>query len=307
MYLLLLDLLAAWLLDWLLGDPRWLPHPVNALGRLIGFLDRRWHPGPAARPARTFRAGLVLTAVVLAAAVGVTAGLLSIAGLVHPVLFHLFNVYLLYAALAGRCMDREARKVLALLPGEPGAGPGRDLEPARRALSMLVSRDTTRLDQTAIVRATVETVAENTVDGVLSPLLWMGVGLALSLVSAPHAGPGGPALVPLAWLPAALAWGFKAASTMDSRIGYRNARYRFFGRAAARSDDALNFLPARLSLFLLPLAAACLRLDARASWRLAWRDRRKHASPNSAHPEAAVAGALGIRLGGPAVYGGRVE
>ncbi len=294
MIFLVLDVVAAWLLDCLLGDPHGLPHPVNAIGRLIGFLDRRWHPGPAATPIRAFSAGLALAVVVILLTAGLAMGLVMVASLIHPVVMHLVVVYLLYAALAGRCLELEARKVLqALRKSDAG------IDPARQALSMLVSRDTRALDEAAIVRATVETVAENTVDGVLAPLFWIFVGLSLGSII-------GGSLGPLV-LAVGLVWAFKAASTMDSRIAYQTERYRFFGRAAARIDDAFNFVPARLSLILLSEAALFCRLDWKAAWRLGRRDRLKHASPNSAHPESAVAGALGIRLGGPAIYHGKLE
>jgi adenosylcobinamide-phosphate synthase len=251
------------LLDLALGDPRWLPHPVRLIGRLIAILE-----GPARRRLRDARLAGTLTAltVIMAAALA-TALLIAIAGWIHPLAGDAVSILLIYTTLAARDLARHSLDVYRAL----AAG---DLEEARRRVARIVGRDTERLTEEGVVRAAVESVAENSVDGVIAPLFFAALG--------------GPA--------AAMA--YKAASTLDSMIGYRNERYIDFGRAAAKIDDGLNYLPARLAAPLLAAAAAILGFRASAAWRIARRDGRKHLSPNAGIAEAAVAGALGIRLGG---------
>jgi adenosylcobinamide-phosphate synthase len=254
-------------LDAVLGDPHWLPHPVVAVGRLISALEKFLRP--RAKNLRRAGVALGLTVVLL------TGGAAWALSLIHPAV----QVYLLYAALAPRCMHSEARKVRRTL--ETGT-----LDEARAQLSMLVGRDTAALDAGHITKATVETVAENTTDGVISPLLWMLLGSLFG------------AAVPLAWA-------FKAASTLDSMVGYRNEKYIDFGRFSAKMDDVFNYIPARVTGVLMCLAAFFCRLDARNAWRILWRDHANHPSPNSAWAESAAAGALGLQLGGGAFYGGK--
>ena len=255
------------LLDALAGDPHWLPHPVVAIGKLIRLLEKVLR----ARCRSLRGAGVVLGVTVVAVSAAVAWGI----SLIHPVL----RIYLLYAALAPRCLADEARKVHRSL--RHGT-----LEDARRQVSMLVGRDTAALDAAGVTKATVETVAENTTDGAVSPLLFMLLGSLFG------------AAVPFAWA-------FKAASTLDSMVGYKNEKYLDLGRFSARLDDVLNWVPARVTGVLLCAAAWLCRLDARRAWRVLWRDHANHPSPNSAWSESAVAGALGIRLGGGAFYGGR--
>ncbi len=251
-------------LDLALGDPRWLPHPVRLMGRAALALE-----APARR---RFASARVAGAVTAAAVVGGTAAgawlLLAAAGWVAPWLADLAAVLLLYTTLAARDLEDHARAVLASL--EAG-----DLPKARARVGRLVGRDTADLDPAGVTRAAVESVAENTVDGVLAPLFFAFLG-----------GPVG-------------AMAYKAASTLDSTFGYKSERYLAFGWASARLDDLLNLVPARLSVPLLALAAWPQGLSARGALALGWRDGRNHASPNSGFPEAAVAGALGVQLGGP--------
>ncbi len=257
------QILIAILLDLALGDPRWLPHPVRLIGRLIGTLE-----GPARRAIPDARLAGTLTALtVIMAAVLATALLIEIAGWIHPLAGDAVSILLLYTTLAARDLASHSLDVYRAL----AAG---DLEEGRRRVARIVGRDTERLTEEGVVRAAVESVAENTVDGVIAPLFFAALG--------------GPA--------AAMA--YKAASTLDSMIGYRNERYIDFGRTAAKIDDGLNYLPARLAAPLLAAAAAILGFRASAAWRIARRDGRKHLSPNAGIAEAAVAGALGIRLGG---------
>jgi adenosylcobinamide-phosphate synthase len=261
-------LVVGFVLDQFLGDPpRW-PHPVRWLGRLITALE------PPLR--RTFPerlGGVVLLLLVTGTAGGATWGLLTLAGYVHPWARVAVAAVLTYWGLAARGLARETRAVLG--PCRKG-----DWAEARRRLAGIVGRDTQDLPPEEIYRACVETVAENTTDGVVAPLFFAAL-----------LGPVG-------------LWVFKAISTLDSMVGYRNERYRRFGWASARADDLANLLPARLTYLLIALAALLTQHDARAAVRVGWRDGRKHPSPNSAWGEAAMAGALGVRLGGPATYQG---
>jgi adenosylcobinamide-phosphate synthase len=263
-------LATAFAADLLLGDPRRLPHPVVGIGRLISGLERflydRVHPRRLG--------GLLLVALTLLVTGGLVWGLLTLAERLPPALGWLVAGWLAWTCLAVRELHRQSAVVVAHLT----AG---DLDSARQALSMIVGRDTRELNEQAILRACIETVAENSSDGIVAPLLFLGFG--------------GPLAGML----------FKAASTMDSMIGYRNERYREFGWAAARLDDLLNWLPARLTTLLLVVSSLPLGGKPRNAWQMARRDGRKHASPNAGLPEAAAAGALGVQLGGPASYFGR--
>lgn len=254
-------------LDAVLGDPHWLPHPVVAVGKLISALEKFLRP----RSKNLRRAGAALGLITVL----VTAGVAWALSLIHPAV----QIYLLYAALAPRCLHNEARKVQRTL--ETGT-----LEEARQQVSMLVGRDTAALDAEHITKATVETVAENTTDGVISPLLYMLLGSLLGIATP-------------------LVWAFKAASTLDSMVGYRNERYIDLGRFSARMDDVFNYIPARVTGVLLCAAAFFSRLNPRNAWRILWRDHANSPSPNSAWAEAATAGALGVQLGGGAFYGGQ--
>lgn len=266
-------LLLALTLDLVIGDPRRLPHPVQLIGLLISLFERllhRWR-----QPWISMAAGLAT--VLLAAAVPTIAVVLALS-LLPQSLAALLSVYLVFSFLALRSLDDHARRTAqALIRG--------DLESARSLLSRIVGRDCASLDQQGVMRALIETVSENLSDGLTAPLFWLAVG-------------GVPAMT-----------AYKCVNTLDSMIGYRNPRYLHFGKAAARLDDAANLLPARLTAMILLLAAAVLPgLSSRKGWRILLRDRRRHSSPNAGFPEAAAAGALGVRLGGPSFYAGkRVE
>jgi adenosylcobinamide-phosphate synthase len=263
-------ILGAFGLDLLLGDPRGWPHPVVWIGRLIERFELLW----TAWLGRSRGAGILLTLSTLLVAGGAAWGLLALAGAVHHWLQAAAGLWLAWTCLALRSLHRESLEVVRHL--EAG-----DLESARSALSYIVGRDTAGLDEAGILRAAIETVAENTSDGVVAPLFYLLLG--------------GPVFGIL----------FKAASTLDSMVGYNNERYREVGWASARLDDLLNLVPARLTGLFMALAALLLRLDGCGALRIMRRDGRKPASPNAGIPEAAVAGALGIALGGPAVYAGR--
>jgi len=260
---------AALLLDLLLGDPRGYPHPVRVMGWAIERLE-----GPLRRSFRPRLAGAVLWAVVTGSSFVAAQGLILLGATIHRWVGLGVHLLLLWTALALRDLDRESRDVHEALKDG-------DLPRARRMLSRIVGRDTDGLPRSEVIRAAVESVAENTVDGVLSPIFYALLG-------------GAP-----------LAMAFKAVSTLDSMVGHRDERYREFGTVSARADDLLNFLPARISACLIPVAALLLGMDWRESWRCILRDRKKSPSPNAGIPEAAFAGALGIALGGPLSYGGR--
>lgn len=256
------ELLAGVALDVVLGDPRWMPHPIAVFGWLVEQLEKFWRrTGIDERKAGfLFWFSAVIPAVAL---VWWTSRLWA----------PWINIYWIYSMLALRDLDMEAGRVIRAVRRK-------DLADARRMLARIVGRDTQHLDEPEVLRATIETVAENLNDAVVAPLFYLAIG-----------GPAGMAA-------------YKAINTLDSMVGYRNDRYRDFGWASARIDDAVNYLPARLSAVLLWLAALFLRYDPLRSYRVTVRDAWRQPSPNSGYPEAAMAGALGIRLGGLNYYGG---
>ncbi|HEY3591841.1 MAG TPA: adenosylcobinamide-phosphate synthase CbiB [Buttiauxella sp.] len=266
----------AWLLDFWLGDPPHWPHPVRWIGNLITITQRL-----VRRFCKSDRAlkigGGVLWLVVVGTTWGVSWGILHLASLVHPWLGWLVEVWMIYTVLAARCLSDAALDVYRAL--KEGT-----LAESREKLSWIVGRDTSQLERPQITRAVVETVAENSVDGVIAPLFFLLLG-------------GAP-----------LAMAYKAINTLDSMVGYKTEKYRAIGYVSARLDDVANFIPARLSWLLLSISAWFLGANPRKALLVGWRDRYQHSSPNCAWPEATVAGALGIRLGGPNNYfGERVE
>jgi adenosylcobinamide-phosphate synthase len=266
-------ILAAVILDLLIGDPRWFPHPVVYIGRLIEALEKALR-----RLVRNERlAGVLLLVMTVGITCGVGVVFLKGAYAVGPYLGLAVAVILSWSCIAARSLHRESRLVADTI----GQG---DLVKARRYLSNIVGRDTAELDEQEVWRATVETVAENTSDGVIAPLFYLCLG--------------GPVL----------AIAYKAVNTLDSMVGYRNERYKSLGWASARCDDLANFMPARLTGLLMVAVAPLFGFPLGNAWRIMRRDGRNHSSPNSGIPEAAVAGALGVRLGGASVYSGtRVE
>lgn len=306
-----MDVIIAYFIDLVAGDPYWLPHPVRFIGWLVkkyeGLLRRMIGDRPAAEAgtgsiaangagigetgrmdgrkdglekiAGRRRAGGILMLAVTATTFLAAFLILKIAWLLHPIAYHIVNIYLIYTALATKCLAVEAGKVHEALEM-------RDLAEARKRVGMLVGRETEHLDEGEITRAVIETTAENTVDGIVSPLFYAIIGTFFGL--------GAP-----------LAYAFKAISTLDSMVGYMNDKYIDFGRVSARTDDAANFIPARLSGLLIPFSALLCGLNMKKSFAIMKRDRRNHKSPNCAYPEAAFAGALGIRLGGTNIYFGR--
>lgn len=257
-------------IDLAAGDPRWFPHPVRLMGWVVSRLES---------PFRKLGLPLEFSGAMFAVClVGgcflATLALVSLAMSLHPLFGVILQIVIIYTCLAPRCLYDEAMKVRNFLAGG-------DIERARTHVGMLVSRDVRGLDETGVARAAVETVAENFVDGVLSPLFYAAILGA----------------------PGAVA--FKMASTLDSMVGYKNERYIRFGKASARMDDLLNWIPARLAIPVIALAAGIMFQTGRPTLKTARREGQNHRSPNAGRPEAAFAGALGIKLNGPNIYQGR--
>jgi adenosylcobinamide-phosphate synthase len=263
------QIMAAMALDAVIGDPRWLPHPVRAIGAFATAMERLTR-----RTIPSARAAGVLTAIVVVGAAGAAVVLLArAAAAIHPALGDAAAIVLLASTLAARDLAGHALAVFRAL--DRG-----DLPVARQKAALMVSRDTGALDEGETARAAVESVAENTVDGVAAPLLFAVLG-----------GPAGAMM-------------YKAVNTLDSMFGYKTERYLRFGWASARLDDAVNYVPARITAALVPVAAAIAGARPLGALRCLRRDGKKHPSPNSGLTEAAMAGALGVRLGGASSYFG---
>lgn len=271
--LLPVAVLIGFILDQVIGDPRSWPHPVVGIGKMIALLERKLNLGsPEARR----RNGVLLTFLIVGGSYLLTWVAVSVANTFHPILGLALSTYFIFTTLASKSLLEAGQSVL--VPLQKG-----DLSEARLRLSWLVSRDTTNLSEEEIARGTVETLAENFVDGILSPLFFAALG-------------GAP-----------LAMAFKAVSTLDSMVGYRNERYEEFGWFSARTDDWANYVPARLSVPILLLAGWLRGMPVGHAHRMWKRDASGHPSPNGGNPESVVAGLLGIRLGGINVYHGRTH
>lgn len=262
-------LLAGFALDLLLGDPQWLYHPVRVIGSYISWAEKKLRARGG-----NLRAGAVfLTASTILLTMAAAALLMRLSGLLGRAPHFIAMALLDWMGVSVTCMAKESRGVARAL--EDG------VEAGRAQVARIVGRDTQTLSEEEIIKATVETVAENTTDGVISPMLYAALG--------------GPVLL----------WGFKAASTLDSMVGYLDEKYRDVGWSSARTDDVLNFVPARLTALLMCLAAFLTGLDGKNAWRIVRRDHANHKSPNCAWSEAAAAGALHIQLGGTHDYFGK--
>jgi adenosylcobinamide-phosphate synthase len=263
----------AYAMDIIAGDPEWFPHPVRAMGRLVAIGETIARPGRHSA-LRDLLQGAVVTAIVVVATAVAAIVALRVARLLHPAAAWATETLLAWTALATGSLIAEATRVIRAL--EIG-----DIAAARARLARIVGRDTANLGESEVARGVIETLAESTCDGIVGPLCYLAVG----------------------GVPAALA--YKAVNTLDSMIGHRDPPYTYFGRAAARLDDAANFIPARISALAITAAAAFTRQSVSGAWRIWRRDRANHDSPNAGHPEAAMAGALGVRLGGLNYYDGR--
>ena len=269
------------LLDLILGDPYWLPHPIRLIGRLIKGTEKRLHKEKTYKTGKQeiseFRQGVGLVITVLISVVVTASLLLLLAYRTHPYIGITVECVMTYQILAVKCLKFESMKVYQCLKDG-------NLEQARIAVSMIVGRDTECLDEEGVAKAAIETVAENTSDGVIAPMLYLAIG--------------GPVF----------GFAYKAVNTMDSMVGYKNDEYLYFGKAAAKLDDAMNFIPARICACLM-IAVSFLPyryFSSSGALTIYKRDRRKHASPNSAQTESVCAGALGLRLAGDASYFGKI-
>lgn len=268
--------ITGFVLDALFGDPYWLYHPVRMIGKLISFLENPLRKAAGDSPQKQLAAGCVLWVLVVSVSTAVPALLLWGAAQVHRGFVFALESFWCYQILAARSLSKESMKVYQKLEEK-------DLAGARHAVSMIVGRDTERLDEVGVAKAAVETVAENTSDGVTAPLLFLMLG--------------GPAAGFL----------YKAVNTMDSMLGYKNEKNLYFGRAAAKLDDVFNYIPARISALLMIAGAFLTGMDAENAAKIYRRDRRNHASPNSAQTESVCAGALRVQLAGDAWYFGKLH
>lgn len=265
-------IILAYLLDRCIGDPRWIPHPVIGMGKGISALERVIR-SRVSTDSGLKRAGLLFPIMIAGSSFAITWGLVYVLGLIHPVIAAAAEVVLIATTIASKGLKDAGMEVYRHLKQQ-------DWPAARRSLGMIVGRDTAHLDEPEVVRGTVETVAENIVDAIVSPLFYALIG-------------GAP-----------LAMAYRAVNTLDSMVGYKNDKYLHLGWASARLDDVANWIPARLTAILLIVGAWVMKMDAKGAARMVTRDARLHPSPNSGFPESAVAGALGIRLGGHNVYHG---
>lgn len=265
------------ILDWIFGDPVWLYHPVRIIGKWISFLEkilRKFAGDQEGNEKKLLIAGGILWILVILASAAVPMGILYLAEKISPCAAFVLECFWCYQLLAARSLGKESKKVYKKLMQD-------DLSGARLAVSMIVGRDTEQLTVEGVTKAAVETVAENTNDGVIAPLIYMLIG--------------GPIL----------GFVYKAVNTMDSMLGYKNEKYLYFGRVAAKMDDVAGFIPARISALLMILASCLLGMDGKNALWIWKRDRRKHASPNAAQTEAVCAGALQMQLAGDAWYFGK--
>ena len=265
------------ILDWIFGDPVWLYHPVRIIGKWISFLEkilRKFAGDQEGNEKKLLIAGGILWILVILASAAVPMGILYLAEKLSPCAAFVLECFWCYQLLAARSLGKESKKVYKKLIQD-------DLPGARLAVSMIVGRDTENLTVEGVTKAAVETVAENTNDGVIAPLIYMLIG--------------GPIL----------GFVYKAVNTMDSMLGYKNEKYLYFGRVAAKMDDVAGFIPARISALLMILASCLLGMDGKNALWIWKRDRRKHASPNAAQTEAVCAGALQVQLAGDAWYFGK--
>ncbi len=261
-------------LDFILGDPPNWPHPIRWIGLSISKYEKIIRKSKVNLKV----GGFILVLLSLTTVLIITTLILKIAYIIHPTLKIIITVYLLYTSVASKCLDVEARKVHNSICKE-------DLELSRKKLSYLVGRDTTELNLNEIIRAVVETIAENTVDGVLAPVFYMAVGFYFGL-------------------PVQFALGYKVINTLDSMVGYVQQPYKDIGYASAKLDDIVNYIPARIGSIFMVFAGGLLGYDVQNGFKILKRDKRNHKSPNCAYPESAVAGLLKIQLGGTNTYFG---
>ncbi len=268
-------IIAGFILDLIFGDPHWLPHPICLIGNLIGWLDKNLRALLAANKTALLCGGAFMVLIVVGVSFTIPLVILNLVGGISPWLAFAVETIMCYQIFATKCLRDESMKVYDALAKD-------DLADARVKLSWIVGRDTKNLDAEEVIKGAVETVAENTADGIIAPMLYMFIGGA-----------------PLAFL-------YKGINTMDSMVGYKNDKYLYFGRCAAKLDDLANLIPARITGLAMIMAAYFVNLDAKNAWKIFWRDRYNHLSPNSAMTESVTAGALNIQLGGDHFYFGKL-
>ena len=269
----MIDMVAAVLLDWAIGDPYWFPHPVIYIGKIIKALENFFRNRVKSESGLRIAGGTIVI-VVAAISFFIPFGILMLVEKTSW-LHHIINILILWTTLAARCLHKEGIKVYHSLKTK-------DLEDARIKLSYIVGRDTKELSVKEIIRADVETIAENTSDGIIAPMFFVLLGGA-----------------PLAMM-------YKSINTMDSMLGYMNEKYRYIGYFPAKTDDVFNFIPARLTGVFICLTAPFVGGNIFNSFKIMLRDRKNHKSPNCGYPEAAAAGAMGIQIGGTNSYFGEV-
>ena len=275
MKLSLLALVLGFILDLIIGDPHGLYHPIRLVGNLIGLLEKHMNK-KSDSPDRQMVMGWLMALIVITLSSGIPLLLLLLAYRIHPVCGLVLETVMCWQLLATKSLKDESMKVYRKLKKH-------DLQGSRHAVSMIVGRDTEVLDESGVTKAAVETVAENTSDGVIAPMLYMAIGGAF------------------------LGWMYKSINTMDSMVAYKNERYLYFGRIPAYLDDIANYIPARLAGVMMILASFIVRLDGAHAFAIFKRDRYNHASPNSAQTEAVMAGALNVQLAGDAWYFGELH
>lgn len=275
MYYSLISVCFGYLLDLLIGDPHWLWHPIRAIGYLINKLEIIFRKLFKSTPRGEILAGVCIVIFVLLLSTGIPLLILIFSYHIHSYFGVMIETIMCYQLFATKSLKTESMKVYKKLHDN-------DIDGAREAVSMIVGRDTKSLDEQGITKATVETIAENASDGVIAPMIFMIIGGA------------------------AFGFFYKAINTMDSMIGYKNERYLYLGRVAAIIDDIVNYLPARLSAYIMIIATAFTRFNTKKAYRIYKRDKYNHASPNSAHTEAVMAGALEVQLAGDAYYFGKL-
>lgn len=275
--------IAGFVLDLLIGDPHFIPHPVRLIGSLISFLDKRLNSDVKYNSSENeanltkYKRGMLLAFTVIFATFAISVIIIVAAYSINLYAGVIAEAVMTWQILATKCLRVESMRVYDALRTD-------GVDAGRRAVSMIVGRDTSVLDEAGVTRAAVETIAENTSDGVIAPMLYTAIG--------------GPVL----------GFVYKAVNTMDSMLGYKNDKYMYFGRFAARLDDVVNFIPARISAYLMIIAAFIggRQFDGKNAYRIFKRDRFNHASPNSAQTESVCAGALRVQLAGDAVYFGKL-
>lgn len=268
----ILSIYIGYIIDLIIGDPYSFPHPVRFIGKLIKITEDRIRK--VAKNDKALKiGGFTLWFITVGVTYFVTYLIVKLSSLI-PGGFLIANSFLIYTTLATKCLKDEAVKIYEVLKTK-------DIEKARVQVSYIVGRDTTHLDEGEIIRATVETVAENTVDGIIAPMFYAFIG-------------GAP-----------LAMAYKAINTLDSTVGYKNDKYKDLGFASAKIDDIANFIPARISSILMAIGSFILKYNYKDALKISIRDRKNHKSPNCAYPEGSVAGALGIQLGGTNIYFGK--